>query len=297
LPVGAPRLDSRVPDFNLDSALALLWQRLPGIARDLVARADYPPHPRNERFLANPDDPAEHETHWHQWGIITHSRMFEKGFVEEVPVLLRSWGVGEKVGSALVARVDDVPRSDLLRLAIPLHDLGKFAVRQVRLSRNNRVGVAFKHHEEESGRVIRRDLRPLLGGELGLTDAQFEYVAGCAERHYVLAHVRDSLKGSGAYDIAHVLTPGFGERCFALMRMNAGYELEVGLLWLADSLAKNGGRVQAETDEELAAKDAEVRAVARQLVADRDLYDSVRQVPVNVAVARVYLQLWAACRA
>jgi hypothetical protein len=204
--------------------------------------------------------------------------------------------VADKVGRALAGDVDGVPKADLLRLAIPLHDLGKFAVRQVRLARNNRVAVNFQHHEEESGRIIRRpELRKLLEGELGLSGPQLEYVAGCAERHYVLAHVRDSLKDSKTYDLAHVRTPEFGERCLALMRACAGYELEAGLLWLADSLAKNAGRVQAATDAELAAKESEVREIAARLVSNRDLSDSVRQVPVNVAVAEVYLRLWAAC--
>jgi hypothetical protein len=283
--------------LDTDAALAALWQRLPGIARQLVESARYPEHPKNARFLADPDDPAEHETRWHQWGIITHTRMFERHHVETVPGLLARWGVAGPVARALERPIDGTPRSGLLRLAVPLHDLGKFALRQVRLARNGRTAVSFKHHEAESGRIIRAELRGLLCDELGLTDAQFGYVAECAARHYELAHVRDALKSAGAYTIDRVRSFGFGRDCLGLMLANAGYELEIGLLWLADSLAKVGAHFAAETDAELAAREPEIRAAARSLDPGRDLFDPVRQTAVNAAVAEVYLKLWAACAA
>lgn len=282
---------------DIDHALGILWDRLPGIARGLVESARYPEHPKNARFLADPDDPAEHETRWHQWGVITHTRMFERHYNETVPSLLSRWNVRAAVERSLGREVEGAPRSGLLRLSIPLHDLGKFAVRQVRLARNGRTAVSFKHHEEESGRIVRRDLGPLLKGELGLSGAQFEYVAECAARHYELARVRDALKGAGTYDLAHVRTPRFGRLCLDLAEANAGYELEIGLLWLADSLAKVGAHFEAETDRELAARAPEIRAAAAALDPSRDLFEPVRQTAVNTAVAEVYLKLWAACAA
>jgi hypothetical protein len=279
-------------------ALDLIWERLPAIARDLVAGAGYPAHERNARFLADPDDPREHETRWHQWGIITHSRMFERCYLEEVPRLLDEWGIAGAVASGLGQTIDGAPRGDLLRLAIPLHDLGKFAVRQVRLARGGRVATSFKFHEAESGRIIRRPaLSRLLKEEIGLSPARHDYVAECAARHYELAHVRDALKGDGAYDLAHVRTPRFGRLCLELMEKNAGYELEVGLLWLADSLAKVGARITARTDDELAARETEIRDLAARLDPPRDLFDPVRQTAINTAAAEVYLKLWAACAA
>jgi hypothetical protein len=280
---------------DIDRALQTLWDRLPQIARGLVESARYPEHPKNTRFLADPDDPAEHETRWHQWGIITHTRMFGKHYNETVPGLLDRWGIAARVARSLERPIDGSARSGLLRLSIPLHDLGKFAVRQVRLARNGRTAVSFKHHEAESGRIIRRDLRPLLVDELGLSPAQFDYVAECAARHYELAHVRDALKGAGTYDLAHIRTPQFGKLCLDLVGQNAGYELEIGLLWLADSLAKVGAHFEAETDAELAVREPEIRAAASALDAGRDLFDPVRQTAVNTAVAEVYLKLWAAC--
>jgi len=211
-----------------------------------------------------------------------------------VPALLERWGIAARVVGSLERPIDGSPRAGLLRLAIPLHDLGKFAVREVRLCRGNRTATSFKRHEAESGRIIRRDLRPLLCDELGLSDAQFDYVAECAARHYELAHVRDALKGAGTYDLAHVRATRFGRLCLELMGQNAGYELEIGLLWLADSLAKVGAHFEAETDEELTARDAEIRAAARSLDPTRDLFDPVRQTAVNTAVAEVYLKAWAA---
>ncbi len=279
----------------MNRALETLWQRLPPLARGLVESAHYPEHPKNARFAADPDDPAEHETRWHQWGIITHTRMFEKHYNETVPGMLERWGIAARVARSLEREIDGLPRSALLRLAIPLHDLGKFAVRQVRLARNGRTAVSFKHHEAESGRIIRRDLRGLLCGELGLNDAQFEFVAECAARHYELAHARDRLKSKGSYTIDRVRSFAFGRDCLELMLANAGYELEIGLLWLADSLAKVGAHFEAETDEELAAREHEIRAAADRLEPGRDLYEPVRQTAVNSAVAEVYLKLWSAC--
>jgi hypothetical protein len=284
--------------LDVNRALAAIWRELPVLARELVAAARYPDYPRNTRFLEHPDAQSEHETRWHQWGIITHSRMFEKYYAEQVPAYLKKWGIAYKVASALAAPVDLTPKSDLIRLAVPLHDLGKFSVRRLTLGPGNDVWTSFKGHELESARIIRGPrVRSILQDTCGLTDAQLDYVAECAARHFVLGTMRNETRRSGEYNLAFVRQPEFSDLCRRLMADNSGYELEVGLLWLADSLAKIELRVEAETDAERAAQEPAVRARLAGLgIESGEMVATALQMPVNIAVAGIYLALWAASR-
>ena len=47
--------------------------------------------PENENFMKNPDDPAEHEPNWHQFGIITHTRKFSEFYRTEAKEYFQDW--------------------------------------------------------------------------------------------------------------------------------------------------------------------------------------------------------------
>ncbi len=284
--------DGSFSENDVRKVMDSLWFELPRLARKLVSSAQYPPHERNENFLKDPDDLKEHETKWHQWGIITHSRVFEKYYLEEVPVYLKRWGVAGPVAQRMSESIDGVSKNGLLRISIPFHDLGKFTARKLTLARENTTRVSFKGHEKASGEIIREPaFSRMLRTDYGLTERQVEYIAQCAERHYVLAIVREEAKKRGTYNLTYVHSAEFDRLCRQQMQENAGFELEVGLLWLADSLAKIEIRIEASTDEELNAKENEIRALLKKRGLKK-LLRCARQVPINIAVAERYLKLW-----
>ncbi len=74
-----------------------LWSRLLDIAKDLIGKTQDLSQERNRRFFEHPDDPQEHAPEWHQWGILTHTKMFEKFYKEELLGYLIQWNVHEYV--------------------------------------------------------------------------------------------------------------------------------------------------------------------------------------------------------
>src|SRR5687768_8735823 len=94
--------------FNLHEAMPKLWAHYPLVAEGLV-RQSHLPEPQREAFAQNPDDPAEHQPMWHQFGIITHSAKFAEHLATTVPDYLQAWGIAEPVNEALAKEVDGVP--------------------------------------------------------------------------------------------------------------------------------------------------------------------------------------------
>lgn len=235
-----------------------LWEKLPDIARDLISKSQDLSNPRNKNYADNPDDPLEHEPKWHQWGVITHTKMFEKFYREEIPEYLRQWGLQDIVGAKMSEQIDGMSKADLLNIAVPLHDLGKFTERKLKPDEKGEVSVSFKKHEAASGRIIRTpEFTDMMKKEFGLTDAQIEYIATCAERHYELGIVRDEAKQSElGYTFAFAQSDIFKNRAKEIISKYPGFEYEVGLLFIADSLAKSEIRIQAETDADIQAQEA-----------------------------------------
>lgn len=75
------------------------------------------------------------------------------------------------------------------------------------------------------------------------------------------------------------------------MEEHPGFEMEMGVLYLCDSLAKTDIILDTNTDEEIADKSE----VVVQKVAEKGLHprlaSAIKQLPVNMAFVRVYLEL------
>jgi hypothetical protein len=213
--------------------------------------------PQNASFLATPDAREQHQTQWHQWGILTHTRMFLRHFDEDIPRYLREWGIYAMVEEVLCRCIDDATRWDLLRAAILLHDIGKFSART-----RGHTRFHFSHHEEQSGDIIRNELDL---PRMGFTEAQTEYIARTAQDHFVLGILRKAARERGEYDEQFAQTPHFRTLSLQIKEAHPDDYVEIGVLFLGDSLAK----VDPISGPE--------RAVSQ--------YD------VNVAVAREYLRI------
>ena len=245
-----------MPDMT--AVMRAVDDELPGIARLVIESHLDLSDPRNEMFLRNPDDRSQHQAQWHQWGIISHTREFLRQFDADVRCYLRAWGVLAQVDELLDQRIDGATKRDLLRISILLHDIGKFAARFV----GRRGEFHFTHHERLSGEIIRSQLNL---PRFGLTPAQVAYVATTAEDHFVLGLVRKRAREQGAYDVEFARGRRFRELALQIKTEHPDDYVEIGVLFLGDSLAK----ANPESGPELA----------------------VGQYDVNIAVAHQYLAL------
>jgi hypothetical protein len=216
--------------IDFDEIVLALNDELPEIARQTIRRHLDLSNPDNQTFLARPDGRDQHQTHWHRWGILTHTRVFLELYETVVPERLSEWGMWDDVEEALSKPVDGLPRLDLLKVSILLHDIGKFAAR-------TRGGPSFHFsgHERLSGAIIREEI----GLERhGLTQAQIDYVAMTAEDHFVLGLVRKRARELGEFTLDFPRTPEFRELSRKIKANHPEDFIEIGVLFLGDSLAK-----------------------------------------------------------
>jgi hypothetical protein len=257
---------------------------LPMYAAQIAHRNQRLPASHKERFLDNLDSAEEHDPEWHQWGIITHSRKFRAMHENHAALYVRNWGLQKAVEDYLSEKIDDVPKAHLIKIAMPVHDLGKF---MKGIKENERFD--FDGHEEISEQIIqspefRRNLKDL-------TDKQVEYVAECAGLHYKLGVVRKKARDSGDYTIAFTQSSEFADTAEDLASNYPDMAPEIGLLFLADSLAKTDILISAETDAEIETHDRVIKHLIDEKQLSPKIIRAVKQLPVNAAAAKEYLKL------
>lgn len=267
--------------MNTKDIITTLEYKLPEYGRIVILEGKLSPQDKEE-FLVDLDGVKQHKPEWHQWGIITHTMNFRRMYDAEVPAMIEAAGLGDRVAEHLAEKIGDKSKVELLRISIPLHDLGKFA-RTIRDS----TGWRFTGHEKLSGHLINTRFQEEIESTYGLSPEQRAYVAKCAANHFELGHLRKSAKDNGDYTLAFTRSDGFKA---AVDEKDWGdFNPEIGLLFLGDSLAKNDIRFHAETDEEI----ARYGPRARQIIAERglnpELIETVLQNPVNMAAGIAYL--------
>ncbi len=279
---------------GVSEVLRQLSASLPDIATNLVRSRPDAFEPVNQSFAAQPDNPSEHAEMWHQYGILTHSYEFGRVLREDVPGYLREWGVADPVNAALDVEIDGVPKRDLLQVVSLVHDVGKFTARTLKHHpETGAVSMDFTGHESHSGDIVRGVLSAPLE-RWGLTESQIEYIATCAALHFELGKVRRASKAYGGYTVAFTTSPVFAAATRQILDENAAFAPEIGLEFIADSLSKVEVAAISQTDEGIAAEEPVLAAELATRNLNPLLLSQARQQPVNLLVARNYLQQWAA---
>lgn len=246
--------------------------------------------PENAHFKENPDDPAEHETVWHQFGVITHTRKFCELYRTEVQEYLNKWDLSQKDEQYLKEEIDGMSKDSLLQMSMPLHDLGKFA-RGLK-DKDGKLVPDYKGHEAKSEQIIQEN--PIVNGllkQMGLTEAQIDYIARCAGLHYELGKLRDTAKQTDlGYTIAFAKSPQCFEACAEIVYQFPEFQTEIGLLFLCDSLAKTDIRIDAEEDNEIESQSESVERQVTEKGLNPKLIGAIKQRPVNIAIAKKYLE-------
>lgn len=280
-----------------------LFSRLPEFASSMMAKHVDASNPRNTAYIDNPDSPAEHSPNWHQWGVITHTKMFGLAHDKDVNRLLQKWGLKRQVDQHLSQEIDGQPKRDLLRAAVALHDLGKFTHRTFEDESDGTYKATFTDHEAKSGELIREPgFVDGLKRDYNLTDNQIEYIAKAAELHFQLGILRSKAKQLGNYNMEFPRSPEFPALAREQMQQHPDMALEMGLLFMGDSMAKTNIRISANSDEEIEDQHGDIeQMIAQRLAALPDthkfnpkLIRAVKQLPVNLEVGRRYLETWAA---
>ncbi len=288
---------------DIAETIERISQELPSIAQDNVSVepqndiVDYlgkSYSARAEYFRDNPDDYLQHAPEWHQHGIITHSREFARAIKTTIPEYIDKWELGDNANPILRQRIDGVEKHQLLEVVGLLHDIGKFSSRTEVTEENSVRSYSYTDHEVHSGAIIRGDGNTALNlKDLGFTTLQIEYIARCAELHFELAKVRSASKKSVGYTLDFVVTSAFQIAAQEIIDTNPDYALEIGLLFIADGLSKTEVMATGDTDEDIA---AEYVTLERELIEkglDPRLIAQAKQMPVNLEVAKAYLNQWA----
>lgn len=288
-----------------------LFKQLPDIAESFISRSCDFQHERNpqfeqknKHFLKHPDSRDEHSPPYHQWGIITHSKMFEKYFHEKLfgecdassescNNYLQSWGIESQILAHFNQFIDGRSKKDLMNIAIPFHDIGKFTERELKIVGRGEIIMDFSGHEKASGKIIRsKEISSLLQGRYYLTPDQIEYIARCGELHYELGLLRKQAANSPTgYTLRYARGDQFQTQAKELIQKHGQYAAEVGILFLGDSLAKTDFDIHASTDEEIEDQKGSVQKTLYQRRLDSRLIKSIVQVPVQKEIAKNYLQL------
>lgn len=273
---------------EIEKSIESLLGKLPDMAKELIKNKSDFSNEENQRFYENLDDPNEHSPRWHQWGIITHTKMFEKYYREEVKQYLAQWEILDKVKNKISEEIDGISRDQLLRIAIIFHDLGKFTERK--LSRKGDGSFAFNGHEAVSGKIIReREFSGMLKKEYELTENQIEYIARCAELHYQINFICQKENNT----IAFTKSENFNEKAKNLMDTYKDLQLEIGLLFLGDLLSKTEVRISVDTDNGIEEQAEFIKGLITKRKLSEDMINVIKQFPINLAFAENYLKIWA----
>ena len=286
----------RVKEMTIPEEIVVsITDKLPSIAKSLISQNQDLSEEINRTFFENPDDPQEHGPKWHQWGIITHTKMSIKAYTEEVPQYLSQWGILDKIKLETTEKIDNLSKDQLLRIAILFHDLGKFSERKLKNGENNSLSFSFKNHEIASGKIIRSpEFSEMLKQEYGLTTPQIEYISQCAELHFELGFMRDEAKKSDlGYTINFVNSDLFEKFLEGFFLQHQKLHMEMGLLFFVDSLAKTDIRTEARTDQEIETRNRSIQQVLKKRNLDSKLIEAVKQLPINFSVVEKYLKRWA----
>lgn len=288
------RPESSDREKTLKEVLSELTEQLPDIARHLITTNHDTTIPANQAFAEHPDDPKHHSTRWHQHGIISHSQEFARAIVETIPGYLEQWGIAKHAEDVLSEPIDGVEKRELLEVASLLHDIGKFTARK--FEDDHHDVWHFDDHAQHSHDIVRSDLSDILK-RFDFTEKQIDYVADCAKLHFELGEVRKVARSSGVgYTMKFADTPEFKAAAQEIIDQHPDYALEIGLMFIADGLSKSEVFATGTTDDEIENERATLTFELAKRGLSPQLIEQALQMPVNLKVAQVYLDQWAASR-
>ena len=187
------------------------------------------------------DDVAQHSIKWHQFGILTHTRLtfdyLRKNKLYRELDFSRQMQL--HIQKHLNKNISDLKKTELLQIASLLHDIGKF---KVRFWDDAKQQFKFKGHEAESAKIAKQYLRNKL------TPAQTAYIYRIILLHDEPLELKKRLKRMASR------TTNQERRLFQNMIKKLGKEaIDILVFFWSDKIAKGVTKAQQE-DEQLMKK-------------------------------------------
>lgn len=263
-----------------------LLRMLPEIAREVMEK-----RPENNNFKENPDDLKEHAERWHQFGIISHTEAFNRSYEFEAQQYFKEWNLESIIHSKMTEQIDGKTKKELLAISGSLHDLGKFA--RGFIKQDSELFTTYFQHEAKSETLIKESqlVNSLLKGTYNLTEDHIDYIARCAGLHFELGKTRDAVKKT---NLGFTMAFANSEECKKVSNeiaiMYPHFKIEIGILFLCDSLAKTDVRIAAKTDMEINQKSKHIDNIIKKRNLNPKLKDAIKQLPVNIEITKMYLK-------
>jgi len=128
--------------------------------------------------------------------------------------------------------------------------------------------------------------------EFDLTDNQIEYVSQCCRLHYELAKTRDQAKELDiGYSFEYLNSEYIFEHNLGIMNDNPGFQLEIGLLFLIDSLAKIEIHIEAENQTDIEKQNEEIKKIVRDNNWHPHKAILIKQLPITIKTAEIYMKM------
>lgn len=262
----------------------IINKNMPEIAKKIVLVESKLPEKEKQEFLKDIDSYYEHEPKWHQWGIITHSRKCSEEYEKYVSENLNG---SKLLGEFKKQEIEGMPKYQLLRVLAPLHDIGKL----LKGPKDKNGRFQFGEHEKESKRIIISDyIYPLLR-ENGLKKSQIKYIADVAENHGFLGEIRQKLKKSDkGYCFDNLNNGDLEEILTSKVSLSDKFNIEKGIFFVVDSLAKTEFQIKANSDSEVKEKIPEINKNLKEKNLSPDFIEAVLQQPINLHLAEKYIK-------
>jgi len=253
------------------------------LERDLPELIDYVARENHVlEYRQNPDLVEKRLNAWHQFGLLTHTKMVRQVFLNELEGILTSWGLYDQVKEVLDEEVSGIRKGKLLEASMPLHDLGKIVVLG-----DDRVD---REHEAISRDLIYEDYFMKKLTRLGLGRAHIDYLAECIASHDVVGkQIRDPFKHEGNLRLSYLSKKEALKRC---KEISSKYQnnTEIGVYFICDLLGKTDIRLDAQDDESILRQEQEIERILREKELAPQLKKAVMQLPVNLKLAEIYLK-------
>jgi len=162
-----------------------------------------------------------------------------------------------------------------------LHDIGKF--RKGTKARENGIVSDFDDHEKKSQKIIENEFEKFIACPFKPTQKQKEYIAQCAGSHYALGKLQhEAKKHKIGYSLKYIESPQFKNDVQSILKEFQNLKVEIGLLFLADSLAKIDSSITH-------------MCYLSNSYPECKLNRALEQRPINIAAAKRYFEIILNC--
>lgn len=261
-----------------------LFEGLSALARCLI-----PLNKENFYFWNNPDNPAEHQPNWHEFGIITHSIKALNHFQYSLASLIYDCKCLQQIQLYLLQNINNISRYELLSIAIILHDLGKF--KRTSKFKEGILAPNYSGHEKISEQLIlNNNIVFSILRYLQYDRTQINYIAKCTGLHFELGKLRNQFIQKKEYNFSFLSSNIFKETCNAIIYKIPDFKFEIGIMFLCDSLAKTDFDLEAKSDSDI---EQDLPRYMTEEIIRKNLpsifIKAIKQKPVNIEMSRKYL--------